>query len=330
MLKHALVALVICAAGWQWQTTGSTAGKTPSRADYARPQVTPFPDENPYSSAKDELGRTLFFDPQLSGNGEVSCSSCHQPGHGWSDGRPRAVGVAGTPLPLRSPTLLNLAWQSPLGWDGKFKSLESVAFAPLTAKANMNITEEELIARLKAQPKYVGLFARAFEGGEVSRINIELALATFERTIVSVEAPFDRWVKGDEDAISDSARRGFALFNAKAQCAGCHSGWSFTDGSFHDIGLAQTDDVGRGRYFENSTRLRYAFKTPTLREVAIRAPYMHDGSVPTLERVIDLYNTGGVDRPSRSARIKPLGLSQSEKDDLVAFLKSISAPSAAP
>ena len=143
----------------------------------------------------------------------------------------------------------------------------------------MNLPEKVLIERLSAIPGYVDAFDAAFGEGEITRRKIELALATFERSIVSGEAPFDRWIEGDESAINDGAKRGFDLFNGKAHCASCHSGWAFTDSSFHDIGTAQDDDIGRGQLFPTSIKLRYAFKTPTLRDVARRAPYMHDGSV---------------------------------------------------
>jgi len=146
---------------------------------------------------------------------------------------------------------------------------------------------------------------------------------------VSGEAPFDRWIKGDERAISVAAKRGFDLFNGKGHCAACHSGWSFSDSSFHDIGTARGDDIGRGRLFPTSVQLRYAFKTPTLRDVARRAPYMHDGSVATLADVIDLYDKGGIDRPSRAEEIRPLHLTAQEKGDLIAFLQTLTAaPSA--
>ena len=150
-----------------------------------------------------------------------------------------------------------------------------------------------------------------------------MALATFERSIVSTGAPFDRWIDGDETAIDESAKRGFDLFNGKANCAACHSGWAFTDASFHDIGTARNDDIGRGRLFPTSVKLQYAFKTPTLRDVARRGPYMHDGSVPTLEAVIDLYDRGGIERSSRADEIHPLGLTKDEKADLIAFLHTL-------
>ena len=328
MFRQFFTISIFLVLGWQFSSTNTqhnNAASTLTRQDYRRPIDIPYPSDNPYSAAKLELGRSLFFDPIMSGSSSISCSTCHAPHLSWGDGLPRAVGAAQTPLARRAPTLLNVAWQAPLGWDGKFKSLEAVAFGPITAKANMNMTEELLIDKLKAAPKYVQRFAAAFEGGSISRTNIELALATFERSIVSGEAPFDKWVNGDGRAIDAAAQRGFELFNTKARCAECHSGWAFTDGSFHDIGSAQGEDIGRGRYFANSAKLRYAFKTPTLRDVAKRAPYMHDGSVPTLEKVIDLYDAGGIKRPSRSESIKPIGLSKSEKADLIAFLQTLSA-----
>ena len=145
-------------------------------------------------------------------------------------------------------------------------------------------------------------FDAAFGKGDITVLKIEQALATFERSIVSNEAPFDHWVAGDDNAIGLAAKRGFALFNGKANCAACHSGWAFTDASFHDIGVAKNDDIGRGRLFPSSVKLKYAFKTPTLRDVARRGPYMHDGSLATLEDVIDLYDRGGIDRPAATIK----------------------------
>jgi cytochrome c peroxidase len=299
-----------------------TLDRTAWKALYHRPGEIPFPDDDPYSEAKDTLGRMLFFDPILSGAGDHSCASCHNPSLSWGDGLPKAVGEQ--QLPLRSPTLYNVAWGQVYGWDGKFRSLEAVAFAPITSPANMNRKEDDLLAALADIPGYRKAFSKAFpDDPSPNRQNIESALATFERTLVSSTAPFDRWIEGEESAIDDAAKRGFDLFNGKAGCAECHQGWNFTDGSFHDIGTASGDDIGRARLFPSSVKLRYAFKVPTLRDVARRAPYMHDGSEPTLEAVIDLYDRGGIDRPSRSELIKPLGLTAQEKNDLVAFLETL-------
>jgi cytochrome c peroxidase len=188
----------------------------------------------------------------------------------------------------------------------------------------MDLPENIMLQRLSENPGYVAAFNAAFGKGDITTVRLEQALATFERSIVSDEAPFDRWIRGNETAISASAKRGFDLFNGKANCAACHSGWAFSDASFHDVGVAQNDDLGRGRLFPTSVKLKYAFKTPTLRDVARRGPYMHDGSLPTLKDVVDLYDRGGIDRPSRDDAIHQLDLPQSEKADLIAFLETLS------
>jgi cytochrome c peroxidase len=298
-----------------------------TRADFRRPSAIPFPDGNAFSQAKSTLGEMLFFDPLLSGSRARSCASCHNPALSWSDGLPRAVGEK--QLALRSPSLIDVAFSELLGWDGKFENLESVAFGPIANPANMNLPEPELIARLSAIPRYLDLFELAFGEREVTRRKIELALATFERTIITGDSPFDRWIAGDSNAVGAAAKRGFQIFTGKAHCSACHSGASFTDGSFHDIGTGKNNDVGRGRLFPTSTKLQYAFKTPTLRDVARRAPYMHDGSVATLNEVIVLYEKGGIDRPSRSELIRPFSLRDDEKTDLIAFLQTLndSSPS---
>jgi cytochrome c peroxidase len=309
---------------------GSVADNGPSgiaslRDLYRRPAAIPYPEDDPYSVAKAKLGRTLFFDPILSESRSHSCASCHNPGLSWQDGLPLALGDSGHAMMLRTPTLLNVAWLDRLGWDGKFPSLETFAFTPVLSGANMHMTEPDAIKRLAERPDYRRDFAASFDDGTITRSHIETALATYLRSIVSADAPFDHWVMGDDTAINDAAKRGFAIFNGKGRCAECHSGWAFSDGSFHDIGIAKDDDIGRGRYFPTSVKLQHAFKTPTLRDVARRAPYMHDGSLPTLEAVIDHYNMGGIARPSRSELIGPLGLTEGEKADLIAFLQTLTS-----
>jgi cytochrome c peroxidase len=203
--------------------------------------------------------------------------------------------------------------------------LESVTRTVLQAGGTMNLDEEAALKRIAASPTYVRAFAAAFPDHQISGRNLGAAIATFERLIVTQgDFPFDRWIAGESGAISPAAKRGFDLFNGRAQCSACHSGWVFTDGSFHDIGIATGDDVGRGQYFPSSQKLRYAFKTPTLRGVAQRGPYMHDGSVRTLSAVIDLYDRGGIPRPSRADMIRPLHLTNAEKSDLLAFLQTLS------
>lgn len=293
------------------------------KAKYQRPTEIPFPEDNPYSESKFRLGQMLFFDPILSGSQSKSCASCHNPNLSWSDGLPKAIGDKQTTLPYRSPTLLNIAWTPRPGWSGHFRDLENVAFGPINSANNMNLSEAVAVERLSHIDGYVDAFQTAFGEGPITKRKIELALATFQRTIVSTEAPFDYWIKGNESAISEQAKRGFDLFNNKANCVACHSGWAFTDASFHDIGVERGDDIGRGKQFPNSPKLRYAFKTPTLRDAARRTPYMHDGSVATLEEVIDLYDRGGIDRPSRSELVFPLKLTKREKNDLIAFLRTL-------
>jgi cytochrome c peroxidase len=307
------------------QVSGNaSANRNSLREKFQWPTKIPFPKDNPYSEAKLKLGRMLFFDPILSGSGSRSCASCHNPGLSWADGQPRAVGLAQESLALRCPTLLAVAWVPTPGWSGRFRDLESVAITPITSPQMMNLPESSLVERLSANPGYVAAFKDAFVDVQINRRQVEQALATFERSIVPTRAPFDRWLDGDRTAISRSAERGFALFNGKANCAACHSGWAFTDSSFHDIGSAHNDDVGRGKLFPNSVSLRYAFKTPTLRDVSRRAPYMHDGAVLSLAAVIDLYDRGGIDRPSRAPEIRRLGLTNGEKADLIAFLETLS------
>ena len=317
----------------QWQGRAQTVAQPREaelKAQFRRPAGgIPYPEDNPFSLAKYQLGQMLFFEPLLSKSGSRSCASCHNPGLSWTDGLPKGVGDLAVTLPLRSPTLLNVAWLSALGWDGKFPAIEDVTFAAITGTANMSLDEETAKQRLASIPGYVDAFRAAFGDGAVTRERVERAVATFERTLVSATAPFDKWVEGDHAAVGQAAKRGFALFTGRANCSACHSGWTFTDGSFQDIGVGRDGDIGRARLFPSSSKLRYAFKVPTLRDVARRAPYMHDGSVPTLEAAIDLYDKGGIDRPSRSSKIKPLGLTSQEKDDLVAFLQTLtSAPEA--
>ncbi len=316
-----LVALVVLVGAGGSIFAAGELGLQALRKQYHRPAQIPYPKDDPFSKAKFELGRVLFFDPLLSGSKVRSCATCHNPGLSWADGEPQAVGEK--QLPLRAPTLLNVAWTPKLGWDGHFRDLESDAIGPLSSPDNMNLPVHDLIERLSAIPGYVHVFNAAYGKGEITQQKIEQALATFERSIVSADAPLDRFIAGDQRAIEQSAKRGFALFNGKANCAVCHSGWAFTDSSFHDVGVAVGDDIGRGRLFPTSVKLKYAFKTPTLRDVTRRGPYMHDGSVATLNDVVALYNRGGIDRPSRDPEIHPLNLSDAEKADLVAFLGTL-------
>jgi cytochrome c peroxidase len=327
LIGAAVAALLALAGIGIYGSNATPEGADSVKAAYRRPAAIPFPANNPYSDAKAELGRTLFFDPRVSGAGNIACATCHNPGLAWSDGLATAIGVGAQRLQRRSPTLLNLAWGTPLMWDGRFDDLEHQAAGPVSAPGEMNQTMPALAAKLAALPGYRRLFDSAFPGEGIGEKTITQAIATFERGIVSGKAPFDRWIEGDESAISESAERGFALFNGKGRCAQCHSGWRFTDDSFHDIGLAD-DDLGRGRIRPKVPLLQHAFKTPGLRNAARRAPYMHDGSVPTLIAVMRHYNNGFVARPSLSPEMKPLHLSDAEMNDLVSFMLALTSEDA--
>jgi cytochrome c peroxidase len=293
---------------------------------YARPDAgaRPTPADNAVTPEKAALGKALFFDPRLSASGKISCASCHDPAHGWQDGRARGIGEHGTVLARHTPTLLNIAWSEPLFWDGRAETLEEQAKGPLSQPGEMNLPPDKAVGTLRAIPGYAAAFARAYPGQAISVETMVGAMASYERTMESGIAPFDKWVAGDRHAVSQAAKRGFVLFNNKAKCAACHSGWRFTDDGFHDIGLPG-QDMGRGKLMPGLTVLEHAFKTPTLRNVAARAPYMHDGSLGTLASVIDHYDRGYVDRPSLAPEMRRPPLSQREKADLLAFLRTLTS-----
>lgn len=295
------------------------------KAGYQRPVSIPFPEDNPYTPEKVALGKLLYFDTRLSGSNLLSCASCHNPGFGWSDGQPRAIGNEMQVLGRRSPTILDAAWGELYFWDGRAASLEEQALGPIQAAGEMNQNLDKLIPELEAIAGYRERFQQAFPGRGIAPETIAKAIATYERTVVSSRAPFDDWIDGDEDAISESAKRGFVVYNTKARCNACHSGWGFTDHSFHDIGLAG-EDLGRGALLPGIEKMQYAFKTPGLRDIERRAPYMHDGSLATLEKVIAHYDSGGIQRPSLSSEMKPLNLTADEKAALLAFMQTLTGP----
>jgi cytochrome c peroxidase len=294
---------------------------------YVRDTAVPFPKANPYSETKARLGQALFFDPRLSGPGNIACASCHNPGMAWKDGLPRGIGHDSKPLPRATPTILNLAWADLLMWDGRKDGLEDQSMGPVTSDTEMSLPLTDLVVRLSDLPGYRRMFRDAYGDDRIDPKRIAGAIATYERTIVSGKAPFDRWIDGDEAAIPAAAKRGFALFNGKANCAACHSGWRFTDDGFHDIGLPD-GDPGRGAQVPDEPSLQHAFKTPTLRNIAQRAPYMHDGSVETLDDVVRHYDTGFVRRPSLSPEMRPLGLSGEDAADLITFMRTLTSKDA--
>jgi cytochrome c peroxidase len=326
-LSIATLVLAGCAAG-----TGSgpaaVASETPAQAadPMLRPAAVPFPPDNEPNAARIALGRALFFDPRLSGSAMISCATCHNPALAWGDGQPTAVGDGAKRLGRATPTILNTAYQPLQMWDGRKNSLEDQALGPIGSPAEMNMPLEKMTEHLSAIPGYVPMFAQAYPGEAISPATVAKAIASFERTVVSTESPFDRWRKGDAQAVGDDVKRGYALFTGKARCALCHQGWNFTDNGFHNIGLrtlpGESEDDGRFAHRKIKV-LKGAFKTPTLRDIALTAPYMHNGSYRTLEEVVDHYDRGGDDKSNLSPNIQPLGLSAQEKKDLVAFMKSL-------
>lgn len=292
------------------------------RSAFRFPDHIPVPRENQITAARVELGKILFFDPRLSGSGNISCASCHNPALGWSDGSSLAQGDGTVPLTRSTPTIINVAFDPLLMWDGRFRNLEDQVMSPIETEAEMHNSDELLIQTLRDIPGYVRAFEKAYPGDDLTSHTVAKAVSTFERTIISRNSPFDRWVEGNDKAISASAKRGFSLFTGKAHCVACHQGFNFTDDGFHNIGLRGNTDPGR--YALVPVRvLKGAFKTPTLRDVAYTAPYMHNGSYQTLEEVVDHYDRGGDDKENLDPNIKPLGLSGQEKADLVQFMKSL-------
>jgi cytochrome c peroxidase len=294
------------------------------KVKFARPETIPFPVNNPYTEAKRRLGERLFFEPKLSASGAMSCATCHKRELGFADGRVRSPGRDGRPLARHTPTLWNLAWSAHLFWDGRARSLEEQATFPIESADEMAMPIGQAVAALSADPDYRTAFADVFPGEGVARENLQKALATYVRTFASPATRFDRWVAGDDNALSAKEVAGFRLFTGKARCANCHSGFAFTDEAFHDIGLPGRDR-GRGAVLRLPAA-DHAFKTPGLREAARSAPYMHDGSLPSLEAVVRHYESGIVRRKTLSRDLqRGLKLTEPERQSLVAFLGSLSA-----
>lgn len=303
----------------------------PSLQALKLPMQPPYPADNAPSAARVELGKKLFFDPRLSGDGNMSCSSCHNPSFGWSDGLPTARGAKSQVLGRATPTVFNTAFNSIQMWDGRKKSLEDQALGPMQASVEMNTDLDKLFAFLRGNEGYRKLFEEAYPGQPIDGDTTAKAIASFERTVISSASQFDRWIAGDVRAMTPDQVQGFALFvdPKKGNCASCHSGSNFTDDGFHNIGLASyaKPDADPGRYAHKPLpALKGAFKTPTVREAANTAPYFHDGSAATLMDVVEHYDRGGDVKTNLSKSIHPLGLSVQEKRQLVQFLEALSTP----
>jgi len=285
----------------------------------------PWPEDNPYSPARAELGKLLFFDGRLSANGVVSCAFCHEPDHAFAGSTPLSKGVTGKPRVRHVPTLVNRAWGKSQFWDGRTPTLESQVIFPVTDPDEMGMTAESVVERIRGIKGYAPLFAAAFGDSTISFERIAKAIATFQRTIVSGNSPYDRYLAGDKSALTKQQKDGLYFFNKKGECAECHSGPNFTDEKFANIGIGMDEarpDPGR----EAVTKKRGdvgKFKVPTLRDLGRQAPYMHDGSVKTLGEVLDIYSKGGLPNPHLDTRLTPFYLDEQTKQDLLAFLDSL-------
>ena len=304
-----------------------------------RPRV-PFPEDNPFTKEKALLGRALFFDPRLSGSGQIACASCHDPDLGWADGRTVAFGHDRQPTKRNAPSLMNSAFNAPYFWDGRAATLEEQALEPIAAATEMAGAGGEVVKRLGGVGEYRKMFAAAFGSEDVTMPKVAQAVATFERTLAAGRSRFDAFLAGRKDALSDEAVRGLHLFRTDARCMNCHHGPNFTDGQFHDLGLSfygrTLQDLGRYELTKKPEDVG-RFKTPTLRNVGRTAPYMHNGLFE-MPGVLNLYNAGmptlrrraGQENdplfPMKSPLLKPLGLNRQDLEDLTAFLESLNEP----
>ncbi|MGH9664179.1 MAG: cytochrome-c peroxidase [Bryobacteraceae bacterium] len=294
----------------------------------------PIPASNPLTADGVALGRRLFYDARLSGDNSLACASCHNPLLAFTDGRQRSTGARGKLGTRNAPTLLNAAYSPLQFWDGRAQSLEQQAAGPIANPIEMNQAHDLCASKLQSDAGYKAEFERVYGPGPVTIGKIEQALAAFERTIISGGSPFDRYqYGGDRKALTPAALRGYQVFTgaAKGNCSTCHTIGKtyalFTDGKFHNIGAGVNDDgelTDLGRYDATKAEPdKGAFKTPTLRNVAKTAPYMHDGSMKTLKAVVDFYAGQGNSNPYLDPEIKKIKLTGRERADLVEFLKSL-------
>jgi cytochrome c peroxidase len=328
---------------------GSGWGHAGGQAEIGPLPPLPIPEDNPMTSEKVELGKRLFFDPRLSGDGSLACASCHLPDQGWASNSPLSPAYPTTMERRNSKTLINVAYTKALLWDGRAGALEKQALAPIQNPLLMNQNLDLLIEKLKAVPAYEERFQQVF-GTSVTPEAVGKALAAFERTLVTRNAPFDRYMTGDWQAMSEGALRGMELFKGKARCILCHNGPNFTDSQFHNLGVPAApllsdplvqvairfdakrmnvpeyqsvrEDLGRYLVTKEEND-KGAFRTPTLRNVMQREPLMHNGLFHSLEEVIDFYDAGGGAVAGKSPLIQPLGLTAQEKRELLAFLQAL-------
>lgn len=324
ILNFMLIVLVITAIVLAFGNKDVLFAKDGFLANGLLPRV-PIPADNPQTNSKIQLGKQLYFDKRLSSDGTVNCASCHKPDKGWADIDSVSEGVAHKKGGRNSPTIIDAAFSVPQFWDGRAVHLEKQAVGPLQNPVEMDLTMDVILFRLKNIPGYVQQFQEVF-GTAPSEDGVAKAIASFERTIISNNSPYDRYMQGDTKAMSFSAQRGMDLFKGKAHCSTCHSGPYFSDTKFHNLGIGYKDgkyaDVGRYSVTKDLKDMG-AFKTPTLRQVEVTPPYLHDGSEKTILDVVNLYNKGSIQNPNLDRAMLPLNLTSKEKRDLVAFIESL-------
>ncbi|HSQ54873.1 MAG TPA: cytochrome c peroxidase [Gemmata sp.] len=285
-----------------------------------------WPKDNPYSPAKAELGWLLYFDKRLSGDGTISCATCHSPEHAFTDGKPFSTGIRGQVGGRSAPTVINRALSLEQFWDGRAKTLEDQAKGPIANPIEMDMKHEACEECIGAIAGYRAKFKDVFGTEKVTIDNIAKAIATFERTVLSGNSAYDKFKAGDASALTDSQKRGMDIFfSNNARCDSCHEGVNFTNGKYANVGIGMDRPMpDLGRYVVTKQEEdRGAFKTPTLRDIARTAPYMHDGSLKTLEDVVEHYNKGGIKNKWLHQDVRPLNLKDQEKKDLVEFLKAL-------
>ena len=299
--------------------------ETPPQAPLGLPPVI-WPADNPYSAARVELGRYLFFDARLSANGKVSCATCHPPEHAFAGGEPAPLGVTGKALRRRAPTLINRAYGRSQFLDGRAATLEAQVAGPVTHPDEMATTREAAAGAIARIAGYQALFERAFGDSLISFDRITKAIASFERTILSGNSPYDRYLNGDKNALSREAKRGLEIFERSGECSECHSGFNFTNEKFASLGIGpdqEPPDLGLAE-ISGKSRDEGKFRVPTLREVVRTGPYMHDRRFKTLDDVLEFYRKGGQPGRHLDSRIAPFFLDGRAKADLTAFLESLS------
>lgn len=294
----------------------------PSPSSARKPNA---PKDNPTTKAKVALGKLLFFDKRLSSDKTVSCATCHDPKKGWTDHRPISIGVFHRLGTRNAPTLLNAAFHESQFWDGRAADLESQSIGPIENPKEMDMPHAKAVETISAIRGYAPHFRGAFGDSAVTIGRIVQAIASFQRTVLTGNSPYDRHLAGKRGALTASAARGLELFNGKASCNSCHSGPDLTDGRFHNVGAGmqrRVQDLGRYEVTKQD-KDKGAFKTPMLRNLSDTFPYMHDGSLATLEEVVDYFDRGGLPNPHLDPGVKPLGLTEEEKRSLVAFLRAL-------